>query len=116
MKTIRLNDNGNILTLHVREDVELPALVVEEKPAHVQFIEWWRGQAKQRGVEYQYGIAEPQGHRIVQKLLGRYTLDRLKGLGVACFLTHGDKLREYPGHFAYFASQVDKLAEEYDDG
>lgn len=112
MKEIRVSDGGRRFSLLLREDVNLPLLQVEEQPAHNRFISWWKEQCKLRQIPYSYGVAEPQGHRIVKKLLEKHSLKELQELAIHCMLEHGDRLRENPAHFAFFSSVRQQLVDE----
>ena len=83
-----------------------------EQPAHLRFIEWWRGQCKDRSIPYQYGIAEPQGVRIIKQLLKTNDYGELQRIAVRFFLDHGSRIREDPNHFAIFTSLVDVVKQE----
>ena len=112
MKSLTISDGGHRFLLSVKEDVELPALPKQEKPPHVRFMDWWRGECGKMDISYEYRVAEPQGVRIVQSLLKRHTLDELQELATHFLLDHGGRLRSDPRHFAIFASMVPTMQKE----
>ena len=112
MKSITISDGGNRFTLLIREDVDLPPLPIQEQPAHIRFLNWWKEECRKRGIEYVYRVAEPQGHKIIQSLLKKHSIEELQELANHCFLDHGGKLREQPYHFAIFASLVPTMKQE----
>jgi hypothetical protein len=75
-------------------------------------VAWWRAQCQKRGIPYPYRTAEPQGIRIIRRLLERHTFEELQELAVHFMLDHGDRLREDPNHFAIFASLLETMQEE----
>ena len=112
MREIRVSDGGRHFSLLLKEDVELTELHFAEEPAHVIFISWWKKQCSLRKIPYTYRVAEPQGHRIVKKLLEKHSLEELQELAIHCMLEHGDRLRENPAHFAFFSSVRQQLVQE----
>ncbi len=113
MKEIKVSDGGRRFSLLLKEDIGLlTELHYAEEPAHVIFISWWKQQCSLRKIPYTYGVAEPQGHRIVKKLLEKHSLEELQELAIHCMLEHGDRLRENPAHFAFFSSLRQQLVDE----
>ncbi len=112
MKTLIVLDAGHRFSVGVREDIATPELTVEGQPAHSRFITWWRDECSNRGIPYEYQVAEPQGHRIVRHLLKNHSLERLQELARHFFLDHGDKLRNDPRHFSLFASLITHMEAE----
>lgn len=112
MKTLVVSDSGHRYLLLVREDADLPALPQKEEPLHVQFLNWWRSQCERMGIPYVFRVAEPQGHRIIQALLKKHSLEELQELGTHFLLDHGDRLRDDPRHFSIFASLVPTMEKE----
>ena len=112
MKSIIISDSGNRYILLIREDVDLPPLPEQEQPAHIRFLNWWKDECRKRGIDYVYRVAEPQGHRIIQSLLKKHSIEELQELANHFFLDHGDKLREDNRHFAIFASLVPTMKQE----
>ncbi len=115
MKTLTVSDGGHRFSLHVREDIDIPETTVDEKPQHMQLLDWWRAECRRRKISYPYTVAEPMGIRVIQSLLKKHTLAELKALAHHFFLDHGDRLREDPRHFAIFASLVDTMKAELSD-
>lgn len=115
MKTLTVSDGGHRFQLLLREDVDLPAVAVREEPAHMRFIAFWRDQCKKRSISYVYRVAEPQGIRIVQSLLKKYTFEELQQLAHHFFLDYGERLRSDGRHFSLFASLVETLKGELRD-
>lgn len=117
MKTLIVLDAGHRFSVGVREDIAIPELTIEERPAHARFITWWREECNSRGISYAYAIAEPQGHRIVRFLLKTRSFERLQELARHFFLDYGDKLRDNPNHFVIFTSLIEHMeAELYNRG
>ncbi len=112
MKTLVISDSGHRFILSLDETADLPELPVQEKPAHQRFMAWWRAECGKMGIEYSWKTAEPQGHRIVQSLLKKHTLEDLQELARHFLLDQGDKLRTNPQHFVLFASQIGNMKHE----
>ena len=113
MKRILLSDGGRRFEITIDQSQEVAQNVEVDKKVPVrEFIAWWREQARQRGIPYQYGIAEPMGHRIISRLLRRYDPEQLREMGVHFFLDHSDLLREKPAHFSIFSSMSQQLEHE----
>ncbi len=106
MTTLTILDAGHRFTVQVKEGALTPALAVEDVPNHIRFITWWKQECKNRGIPYEYRVAEPQGHAIVRVLVRTRSLERLQELARHFFLDYGDKLRENPNHFALFTSLI----------
>ena len=90
----------------------MPATLVETKPPHQEFLDWWRAQCRERNIPYSYRVAEPMGHRIILSMLKKRDLKELKGLAIQFFRDYMELLSDEPRHFMLFASMVDKVATE----
>jgi len=112
-KRILLSDGGRRFDITIDQTREVAEHIEVDRKAPVrEFIAWWREQAKQRGIPYQYGVAEPMGHRIVSRLLKRYDPPQLREMAVHFFLDHSELLREKAAHFALFSSMARTLEHE----
>ncbi len=109
---VTVRDGQHRFIVDVREDTDVPDMPTPDRPAPARFIDWWRGECSTRNIPYAYGVAEPQGHRIVRSLLKKYSLERLQELARHFFLDHGDRLRENPNHFAIFTSLIGHMEGE----
>jgi hypothetical protein len=112
LKSLTVSDGGHRYLLLVREDANLPALPEKEVASHTRFMNWWREQCGRMGIPYVYRVAEPQGIRVIQSLLKKYTLEELQELALHFLLDHGDRLRDDPRHFSIFASLVPTMKQE----
>jgi len=69
------------------------------------FMDWWKAQAKSRGVPPQIDGAD---WRLARLMLQEHGLDRLKRLGVVFWSQHADPLvkGEYTRHMILFRSRL----------
>ncbi len=112
MKTVTVIDSGHVFTLLVHRD-DLPDIPVAEEPAKIRFIKWWKTKCAERSIPYEYGIAEPQGLRIIANLLKRYEYRRLQELAIHLIQERIEDFRANPNHFILLATHVNRMNQEW---
>lgn len=112
MPELTIKDAGRQFVVQFNAAVDDGPILSDQPAPHLRFIKWWKKQCEDRGIPYQYGVAEPQGIRIIKQLLRTHGYEELQIIAVRFFLDHGSRIRTDPNHFAIFTSMVEVVKQE----
>ena len=109
MPELLINDAGRRITVQFNDTGEEAPAPISLPAAHVEFIEWWKSQCRERHIPLQGN--DGASYKIVKRLLQRHGYSELQRCAVRFMLDHGEVMRE-GNHFIRFAQLLPTVIEE----